>query len=166
MWKTQGETFGLYRWCSSVSQPNFWSHPSPYWQYGDGRNHTKGWFHTTTFQVVLTLWCVAAPKKRTTPLCSSLLGSFPNTGRTLYSTLTFRAIKKQLCGPVRFHYACLLSYRWQNRYLTTVLPAFARNVFYGGSSVFIWLSLIFYTFLAFVVSTQAQMFLFRYNNLA
>ena len=32
---------------------------------------------------------------------------------TLYTTLTSRAIKKQLCGPVRFHYACLLPYRWQ-----------------------------------------------------
>ena len=28
-----------------------------------------------------------------------------------------------------------VSYRW--RYVTTVLPAFARNVFYGGCSVFI-----------------------------
>ena len=32
---------------------------------------------------------------------------------TLYTTLTSRAIKKQLCGPVRFHYACLLPDRWQ-----------------------------------------------------
>ena len=51
---------------------------------------------------------------------------------TIYTTLTSRAIKKQLCVPVRFHYACLLPYRWQYRYVTTVLPAFARNVFYGG----------------------------------
>ena len=29
---------------------------------------------------------------------------------TLYTTLTSRAIKKQLCGPVRFRYACLLPY--------------------------------------------------------
>ena len=29
----------------------------------------------------------------------------------LYTTLTSRAIKKQLCGPVRFNYACLLPYR-------------------------------------------------------
>ena len=28
-----------------------------------------------------------------------------------YNTLTSRAIKKQLCEPVRFHYACLLPYR-------------------------------------------------------
>ena len=28
---------------------------------------------------------------------------------TFYTMLAFRAIKKQLCGPVRFNYACLLS---------------------------------------------------------
>ena len=61
---------------------------------------------------------------------------------TLYTTLTSRAIKKQLCGPVCFHYACLLPYRWQYRYLTTVLPDFARSVFYGWCSIFIWLPLI------------------------
>ena len=52
---------------------------------------------------------------------------------TLYTAFTSRAIKTQLCGAVRFHYVCLLPYRWQ----TTVLPAFVRNVFYGGCSVFI-----------------------------
>ena len=60
---------------------------------------------------------------------------------TFYTTLTFRAIKKQLCRPVRSHYARLLSYRWQCRYVTMVLPAFERNEFYGGCSVFIWLPL-------------------------
>ena len=44
----------------------------------------------------------------------------------LYTTLTSRSIKKQLCGPVCFHYECLLSYRWQYRYATTVLPAFKQ----------------------------------------
>ena len=62
---------------------------------------------------------------------------------TRYTTLTSRAIKKQLCGPVRFHYAYLLPYRWQYWYVTTVLPAFASNMFYVGWSVCIWLSLIF-----------------------
>ena len=61
---------------------------------------------------------------------------------TLYTTLTSIAIMKQMCGPLRFHYACLLRYRWHYRYVTTVLPAFARNVFYGGCSVFIWQPLI------------------------
>ena len=62
---------------------------------------------------------------------------------TLYTWLISRVIRKQLCGPVRFHYACLLPYRWQYRYVRTMLPAFARNVFYGGCSVFIRLPLIF-----------------------
>ena len=57
---------------------------------------------------------------------------------SLYTTVTSRAIKKKLCGLVRFHYACLLPYRWQYRYVTTVFPAFDRSVFYGGCSVFIW----------------------------
>ena len=37
---------------------------------------------------------------------------------------------------VHFHNACLLPYRWQFRYITTVLPAFARNEFYGWCSDF------------------------------
>ena len=49
---------------------------------------------------------------------------------------------KQLRGPVRFHYRCLLLYRWQYRYVTTVLPAFERNLFYGECSVLIWMPLI------------------------
>ena len=56
----------------------------------DGRLHANGWFHPTAFQGVLTLWCVAASsatKKRTTPLCSSLLASISNAGRTLYAHL-------------------------------------------------------------------------------
>ena len=61
---------------------------------------------------------------------------------TLYTTLTSRAINKQLCESLRSHYAYLLPYRWQYRYVTTVLPAFARNVFYGRRLVFIWLPLI------------------------
>ena len=59
-----------------------------------------------------------------------------------YAHLTSRAMKKQLYGPVLFHYACLILYRWQYRYVTTVLSAFARNVFYSGCSSFIWLPLI------------------------
>ena len=55
----------------------------------------------------------------------------------LYTMLTSRAIKKKLYGPVRFHYACLLPNIWQYRYVRTVLPAFAKNVFQGVCSVFI-----------------------------
>ena len=61
------------------------TYPSPDWQYGDGRYYAKGWFSPRAFQVVLALWRVAVPsatKKRTTPLCSSLLASISNAGRT------------------------------------------------------------------------------------
>ena len=57
---------------------------------------------------------------------------FQYSTNTLYTMLTFTAIKKQLCGSVCFHYACLLLYRWQYRYITTVLPAFERNCFMVG----------------------------------
>ena len=64
------------------------AYPSPYWQYGDGRYHAKGLFRLTAVQSVLSLWPVAAPsatKKRTTPLCSSLLASISNAGRTHFT---------------------------------------------------------------------------------
>ena len=77
-----------------------------------------------------------------TSLLFSACLNFQCWTNTLYTTLTSRAIKKQLCAPVSFHYACLLSYRWQYRYVTTVLPVFASNVFHGGCSVFISLPLI------------------------
>ena len=53
---------------------------SPNWQYVDGHYHAKGSFRPSAFQGVLTLWRVAAPsatKKRTIPLCSSVLSSTP-----------------------------------------------------------------------------------------
>ena len=37
---------------------------------------------------------------------------------TLYTTITTRAMKKQLCESVRFHYTCLLPYRLQYRYIS------------------------------------------------
>ena len=61
------------------------TYPSPDWQYGDRCFHAKGCFSPTAFQGVLTLWRIAAPsatKKRTTPLCSCLLVSISNDGRT------------------------------------------------------------------------------------
>ena len=82
------------------------------------------------------------PRNEQNSLLSVACLHFQCWTNTLYITLTCRAIKKQLCGLVGFHYACLVPYRWQYRYVTTVLPAFARNVFYGGCSVFIWLPII------------------------
>ena len=134
MWKSQGERFGMYGGCLSVFQSNLWS----------------------LSLIILTVWgwalsckrmipsdTIPATKKRTTPLCSSLLACISNAGRTHYTKHTSGAIKEQLCGPVRFHYAFLLTYRWQHRYVTMVLPAFVGNVFCGGCSVFIWVPLIF-----------------------
>ena len=51
---------------------------------------------------------------------------------TLYTTLTSRAIKKQLCRHVRFHYACLLPYRWQYRHVTTVFQLLREICFLAG----------------------------------
>ena len=42
---------------------------------------------------------------------------------TLYTTLTSRAIKKQLCGSARLHYASLLPCRCQYRFVTTVFTS-------------------------------------------
>ena len=68
------------------------AYPSPDGQYGDGRYHAQGSFSRTVFQGVLTLCRVAGPsatKKRTTPLCSSLIASISNVGRTHFT----------LCSP-------------------------------------------------------------------
>ena len=108
------------------------------WQYGDRNYHAKVRFRPTEIQGVLTLWRLAAPsatKKRATSLCFSF--HFQCWSNTLYTTLTSRAIKKEPYAHVHFNYTCLLPYRWQYQYLTTVLPAYARNVFYGRCSVFI-----------------------------
>ena len=69
-------------------------------------------------------------KKGTTPtsLLFFLCLHFQCWTNTLYTMLTSRAVKK-LCGPLRFHFACLVPYRRKYRYVTAVLPAFARNVF-------------------------------------
>ena len=144
--KSQGERSGLYGGFWSVCQPNLWSLPL-----------TR-----------LAVWGRMLPRKRMIP-SDSIPGRFEFMARrsrlyhqetnntsllffvclhfqcwtnTRYTMLTSRVIKKQLCGPVRFHYACLLPYRWQYRYVSTVLPAFARNVFYSVCSVFIWLPVI------------------------
>ena len=132
MWKSQGERSGLYGGCWSFSQPNLWS-----------LSLTR-----------LTVWGRALLCKRMIP-SDSIPGRFEFMAcrsqqetdhttllffaclyfqcwtNTLYTTLTSRAIKKQLCAPVRFHYACLLPHSWQYWYITTMLSAFARNVFYG-----------------------------------
>ena len=83
MWKSQGERSGLHGGCWSVSQPNFWSlfltilavwGRALSWNV---RQHFRAFW--------LYVWRVAAPsatKKRTTPLCSSLLASISNAEQT------------------------------------------------------------------------------------
>ena len=88
MWKSQGERSWLHGKCSSVFLPNFWSLSLTRLEYGDARCHEKRWFRPTAFQGALTLWRVAASpatNKRTTPLCSSLLASISNAGRTHFT---------------------------------------------------------------------------------
>ena len=124
MWKSQEERSGLYGGCLSVSQSNLLS-----------LSLTR-----------LAVWGRALSCKRKIP-SHSIPGRIDFMARrstlshqernpisllffaclhfycwmnTLYTTLTSRALKKQLCVPVRFHYACLLPYRWQYRYITTV----------------------------------------------
>ena len=94
-----------------------------------------------SIQGVLTLWRVATPsvtKKRTTPLCSFLLASISNTGRKNLHHVHLLNNKETTVWTC----ACLLPYRLQYRYVTKVLPAFVRNVFCGGYSVFVSLPLI------------------------
>ena len=115
LWKSEGERSGLYGGCWSISQPNLWSL---------SLNR-------------LAVWGRALSCKRMIP-SDSISGSFDFMARsstlghqeknhtsllffaclhlqcwtnTLYTTLASRAIKKQLCGPVHFHCACLLPYR-------------------------------------------------------
>ena len=83
---------------------------------------------------------------RNEPRLSVLLSlpPFPMLDEHTLHYAHFQSNQEKVCGPVHFHYACLLPYIWQYRYVTTVLPAFSSNVFYRGCSVFIWLSLKVY----------------------
>ena len=162
MWKPQGIDLGCREnvevFLCQISEV----YPSPDWHCGDGRYHAKGWISPIAFKGVLALWRVAAPsatKKRTHPLCSSLLVSISNSGRIHFTLRSPPEQYRNNCVDlVCFHYACLLPYRWQYRYVTTVLPDFARNVFYGGCSVFFWVPLYIYIYidrlLGIVVSTS------------
>ena len=146
MWKSHGERPGLYGGCWSVSQPNFWS-LSLTWLAVWGRALScKRMILSDSipgrFDFLARRSTVSHQETNHTSLLFFYRIHFHCRTNTLYTTLSSRAIKKQLCGPVHFHCACFLPYRWQYRYVTTVLPAFARNVFYGGCSIFIWLTLI------------------------
>ena len=141
MWKSQGERSVMYGGCWSVSQPHFLSlFPTRLAVYGRALS-CKRMIPSDSIpersDFIARRRTLSHQEKST----SLLFFHFQFWTNRLYTTLTSRTIKKQLCGPVRFHYACLLPYKWQYRYATTVLSDFARNVFYGGCAVFIWLHL-------------------------
>ena len=115
------------------------AYPSPDWQYGDWNYHAKGWFRPTAFQGVLTLWRVAAPsatEKRTTSLLCLPPFLILDEDPLYYAHL--QSNKEASVWTCAF-LLCMthLLYRCQNRYVTIVFIAFARNVFWGGFSVFI-----------------------------
>ena len=88
------------------------AYPSPVWQHGNGSYHAKGWFRPTAFQGGFVFMAgrnirIHQETNHTSLLFFACL-HFQCWMDTLYTMLTFRAIKKQLCGPVRFHYGCLL----------------------------------------------------------
>ena len=131
MWKLQGERSGLCGGCWSVSQPNLWS-------LSLTRLTVCGWALLCERMIPSDFMTRRSTFSHQETNHTSLLFfaclHFQCWTNILYTMLTSRAIMKQLRGPVRFHYACLLPYRWQYRHITTVLPDFARNVFYGGCS--------------------------------
>ena len=111
MWKSQGEDVGCMGdvevFPSQISE----AYPSQDWQNGDGHYHAKGWFRLTAFQGVLTLWfIVALSATKNEPYLSALLCllHFKCCMNTLCATLISRGIRKQECGPVHFHYVCVL----------------------------------------------------------
>ena len=145
MWKSHGERYGMYGGCwKCFPAKSLKLIPHHFGSMGTGVIMQKDDFvrqHSRAFWLYGASQHPQPLKKNHASLLFFACFHFQCWTNTLYTTLTSRAIKKQLCGPVRFHYACLLPYIWQYRYIT-VLPAFARNMFYGGCSVFIWLPLI------------------------
>ena len=146
MCKSQGERSGLYWGCSSVSQPNHWSLSLTRLSVWGRALSCKRMIPSDSisgrFDFMAHRSSLSHQETNHTSLFFFTCPNFKCWTDTLYTTLTSRAVKKQLCGPMRFCYACLLPYRCQYRYITTVLPAFARNVFHGWCSAFIWLPLI------------------------
>ena len=146
MWKSQGERSGLYGGCWSVSQPNFWSlsitRLAVWGRALSCKRKIQSGSIPGRFDFMAHRSTLAHQNMNHTSLLFFACLHFQCWASTLYTTLTSRSIKKQVYGPVRFHYACPLSYSCQFRFVTTVFPAFARNVCYCQCSVYIWLSLI------------------------
>ena len=128
--KSQGERSGLYWgcWCFSTKSLKLIHHQIG--SIGTGifmKKNNSVRQHYRAFSLYRRSQHPQPPETKHISLLFFACLHFQCWTKTLYTTLTSRAIKKQLCGPVRFHYACLLLYRWQYRYVTTVSPTFART---------------------------------------
>ena len=83
------------------------------------------------------------PPRNETHLSALLcLPPFPTLDEHTLHYAHLQSNKGTFIWTLAFSLCMSLPYRWQYRYVTTVMPAFARNVFYGGCSVFIWLTFI------------------------
>ena len=100
--KDQGCTEDVEVFLSKISE----SYLSPDWQYGDGRYHAKG--IPGRFDFMAHRNALNHQETNHTSLLFFPCLHFQCWTNTLYTTLTSRAIRKQLCGSVRFHYALLL----------------------------------------------------------
>ena len=118
-WKSQRERSGLYGGCWSVYQPNLWSLSLTRLVVWEEALSWKRMIPSNSiperFDFMSRRSTLSHQEMNHTPLLFFACLHFQCWTNTLYTALTFRAIKKQLCGPVRFHYACLLAYRWQYR---------------------------------------------------
>ena len=133
MWKSQGERSGLYGGCWSVSQPNLWNVSLTKLAVWIRAFSCKRLISSDNiprrFDFMASRRNLNHQETNHTSLLFFVYLHFQCLTNTLYTTHTSKAIEKQLCGLVRFHYACLLPYRWLYRYVTTVLPYFAIMFF-------------------------------------
>ena len=86
------------------------SEASSDWQYGDGCHHAKRMIPSDSIPGRFEFMARRQETNHASLLFFSCL-HFQCWTNTLYTTLTSKATKEQLCGPVHFHYTCLLPYR-------------------------------------------------------
>ena len=110
-------------------------YPSPYGQYGDWSYHAKKMNMPDSFLGRFDFMARRSSLSHQETNYTSLLSSISILDEHIlhYAHLqNNKATTVLTCAISR-----LLPYRWQYRYVTTVLPVFVRNVFYGECSVFI-----------------------------
>ena len=140
MWKLHGKDLGCTEdvkvFLNQISE----AYPSPDSQYGDGRYHAEGWFRPTAFQGVLTLWRVAAPSATISALHRLL--PFPMLDEYTLHYDHLQSNKETTVWTCAFSLCMSPTLQMAVSIRNNMLPAFARNVFYGGFLVFIWLPLV------------------------